>query len=199
VTASVPVAQPEPRTTAISGSLWTAGSVGLADDFKARRLGDILTVVIDEQASASKEAATATGRGSQLSAGIPKLLGLETGRAATWMDVSKLLSASTDTSYTGSGSTSRKENLSATMTAQVVRVQANGSLLIEGRRNVTVNNEDQIIVLEGTVRPRDISADNIVNSALIADARISYSGKGVVSDRQSPGWLMNVVDVVWPF
>jgi Flagellar basal body L-ring protein len=81
----------------------------------------------------------------------------------------------------------------------VVDVIPNGNLLIEGRRNVKVNNEDQVIVLTGTVRGRDISADNTVNSALIADARISYSGKGVISDRQKPGWLMNVLDKVWPF
>ncbi len=81
----------------------------------------------------------------------------------------------------------------------MVDVLANGNLLIEGRRNVKVNNEDQIIVLEGTVRPKDISAENMVNSAQIADARITYSGKGIISDRQKPGWLMNIVDYVWPF
>jgi flagellar L-ring protein precursor FlgH len=62
-----------------------------------------------------------------------------------------------------------------------------------------VNHEDQIIILEGTVRPRDISPDNVISSALIADARITYSGKGVVSDRQRPGWLLNALDYVWPF
>jgi flagellar L-ring protein precursor FlgH len=78
-------------------------------------------------------------------------------------------------------------------------VLPNGNFLIEGRRNVKVNHEDQIIVLEGTVRPRDITADNLVNSSLIADARITYSGKGVISDRQRPGWLMNALDFAWPF
>ena len=101
--------------------------------------------------------------------------------------MSKLLNANTSSKYDGSGSTTRKENLNATITARVVDVLANGNLLIEGRRNVMVNHEDQIIVLEGTVRPKDISADNLVNSAQIADARITYSGKGIVSDRQQSG------------
>jgi flagellar L-ring protein precursor FlgH len=171
------------------------------DDFKARTRGDTVTVVIAEQASASKEATTGTSRKTAVSAGIPNLLGLETNMTGikNWMDLSNLLNASTNSTYDGSGSTTRKENLSATITARVIDVLPNGNLLIEGRRNVMVNHEDQLIVLDGTVRPRDISPDNTVNSAMIADARITYSGKGIISDRQQPGWLMSIVDKVWPF
>jgi flagellar L-ring protein precursor FlgH len=115
------------------------------------------------------------------------------------MDLSKLLNANVSSKFEGSGSTTRKENLNATITAQVVDVLANGNLLIEGRRSVMVNNEDQIILLEGIVRPQDISANNIVYSAQIADARITYTGKGIISERQRPGWLMNILDYVWPF
>ncbi len=184
-----------------SGSLWQANSGGLVEDFKARMRGDTVTVVVTESASASKEATTSTARTTALSAGIPNLMGLETNMTGikNWMDLNKLLSADTSSKYDGSGSTTRKENLNATITARVVDVLANGNLLIEGRRNVKVNNEEQIIILEGTVRPRDISPDNIVYSAQIADARITYSGKGIVSDRQSPGWLTNIIDKVWPF
>jgi len=104
-----------------------------------------------------------------------------------------------DSKYGGSGSTSRQETLNATVSAKVIDVLTNGNLMIEGRRNVRVNNEDQIIIIEGTVRPADIGPNNVVNSIYIADARISYSGKGILSDRQSPGWLMNIVDKLWPF
>lgn len=191
----------KPRPNYTSGSLWQASSGGLVEDFKARTRGDTVTVVITETASASKEATTSTARTTALSAGVPNFMGLETNMTGikNWMDLSKLLTADTSSKYDGSGSTTRKENLNATITARVVDVLANGNLLIEGRRNVMVNHEDQIIVLEGTVRPKDISPDNIVNSAQIADARITYSGKGIVSDRQQPGWLMNIVDKVWPF
>ncbi len=190
---------PAPQMNYASGSLWQASSVGLAEDLKARRRGDIVTVVISEQASASKQASTGTQRGSSISAGIPKLLGLETTGIKNWADLSQLLSASYGSKFEGSGSTSRQETLQATISAKVVDVIPNGNLMIEGRRNVRVNNEDQIIVLTGTVRSRDITPDNTISSALVADARIAYSGKGVISDRQSPGWLLNVMDKVWPF
>lgn len=190
---------PAPQMNYASGSLWQASSTGLAEDLKARRRGDIVTVVISENASASKKAATATSRDSSISAGIPKLLGLETTGIKNWADLAKLLSASYGSSFDGAGSTSRQETLQATISAKVVDVVPNGNLLIEGRRNVRVNNEDQIIVLTGTVRGRDISADNTINSALVADAQIAYSGKGIISDRQKPGWLLNVFDKVWPF
>jgi flagellar L-ring protein precursor FlgH len=72
-------------------------------------------------------------------------------------------------------------------------------MIIEGNREVRVNNENQIITLTGMVRPRDISSDNMILSTYIADARISYSGSGIVNDRQKPGWLSRILDVIWPF
>ena len=184
-----------------SGSIWQAASTGITEDFKARRLGDIITIVISEVASASKEANTDTKRASTVNAGIPNFMGLETvGLLKNNIgDLSKLINASVDSTFQGSGSTSRKENLYATISARVVDVISNGNLMIEGRRNVKVNNEEQEIVLEGIVRPRDIAADNTVNSIYVADAKITYSGRGIISDRQSPGWLMNIVDKLWPF
>ncbi|WP_298266749.1 flagellar basal body L-ring protein FlgH [Geobacter sp.] len=192
-----------PQPTYANGSIWQAASGGLAEDLKARKKGDILTVVIVENASASKEATTDTERKANVSASVPYLLGLEKSatlfQQLTRADPNNLVGASTASKYQGSGATTRKENLTATMSAKIVDVLPNGNFMIEGRRNVKVNNEDQIIILEGTVRPRDISSDNTVSSALIADARITYAGKGVISDRQRPGWLMNILDYIWPF
>ena len=189
----------KPQLSYASGSLWQASSTGLADDLKARNRGDIVTVVISENASASKQASTATSRASTLSAGMPNLLGLEKTPIKGWMDLANLLNASFATKFDGSGSTSRQETLQATISTKVVDVLPNGNLNIEGRRNVKVNNEDQIIVLTGTVRSRDVSSENTISSSLIADARINYSGKGIISERQKPGWLMNALDAVWPF
>ncbi|HEY5512514.1 MAG TPA: flagellar basal body L-ring protein FlgH [Geomonas sp.] len=189
----------KPQPSYATGSLWQASSTGLAEDLKARRRGDIITVVISEQASASKQASTGTKRGTSMSAGMPNLLGLEKTPLKSWVDLDKLLNLSFDSKFDGSGTTSRQENLQATISAKVVEVIGNGNFLIEGRRNVKVNNEDQVIVLTGMVRSRDVSADNTISSALIADAKITYSGKGIISDRQKPGWLMNVLDAVWPF
>lgn len=194
---------PTPRPVAdySNGSIWQATSGGLTDDLKARRRGDIITIVISETASASKEAKTGTSRDSSVGAGIPNLMGLETSGFVknNFSDLANLIKANANTSFKGSGSTSRQENLKATITARVIDVQSNGNLMIEGRRNIKVNEEDQIIVLEGTVRSRDIAPDNTVNSIFVADARISYSGRGIISDQQSPGWLMNIFNKIWPF
>lgn len=190
-----------PQADYSNGSIWQAHSMGLTDDFKARRKGDIVTIVITETASASKEAKTDTSRNSTINAGIPNFMGLEQAGIIknNFADLSKLINANVESTYAGAGSTSRKESLNATISAKVIDVLPNNNLLIEGRRNVRVNHEDQIIIVEGTVRPTDIGPDNVVNSIYIADARISYAGKGIISDRQKPGWLMNIVDKLWPF
>jgi len=190
-----------PQADYSTGSIWQASSVSLTENAKARRKGDILTIVITEVASASKAAKTDTSRSSSVNAGIPNFMGLEKAGIISnnLGDLSKLINASVDSKSGGSGSTSRQETLNATISAKVIDVLPNGNLLIEGRRNVKVNNEDQIIVIEGTVRPTDIDQTNSVNSIYVADAKINYSGKGIISDRQSPGWLMNLVDKLWPF
>ena len=194
--------QLKPATPSYSnGSIWQTASIPLAEDGKARRLGDIVTIVITENATASKQATTATGRSSEISAGIPNMLGLEGSSILTknFADLSNLINASASSNFDGSGSTTRKESLSATITAKVVDVLPNSNLLIEGRRNVKVNNEDQIVTVKGTIRQRDITAENTINSIYVADAQITYSGEGIISDRQKPGWLMNVIDKLWPF
>ena len=192
---------PRPHNDYSTGSIWQAHSTGLMEDLKARRIGDIVTIVITETASASKEATTDTARSSTVNAGIPNFLGLEQAGIIknNFADLSKLINADVSSKFTGSGTTSRKETLNATISAKVIDVLPNSNLLIEGRRNVKVNNEDQIIIVEGTVRPADIGPDNVVNSIYVADARIQYAGKGIISDRQKPGWLMNAVDKLWPF
>jgi flagellar L-ring protein precursor FlgH len=191
---------PPPQADYSRGSLWQGDSRSLVEDHKARRRGDTITILIVESASASKQASTDTSRSNSASAGIPNLLGLETSKKVTsWADLSNLINASYDSKFAGSGSTSRKESLTATISAKVMTVLPNGNLQIEGRRNVKVNNEDQSIKVEGTVRPRDIAADNTISSSLIADAQITYAGKGVISDQQSPGWLSTILNKIWPF
>jgi flagellar L-ring protein precursor FlgH len=193
----------QPRAIAdySSGSIWQSNSANLTDDMKARRRGDTVTIVISETASASKEAKTATSRASSMTAGIPTLMGVEQAPIIKKYlnDLATLISEKNESAFSGSGSTSRQENLKATITARVIDVLPNGNLMIEGRRNIKVNDEDQIIILEGTIRSRDIAPDNTVNSIYVADARINYSGRGIISDRQSPGWLMNILDKIWPF
>lgn len=194
-----PMALPmEPTTT---GSLWTETQGSLFYDLKARNVGDIVTVAIYEKASASKEASTATGRDSSASADITKFFGLETNltNLNSSLDPTNLIDVGYKNDFTGTGKTSRKEDLIATLTTRVVEVLPNGNLRIAGGKTVTVNNEDQIIRLAGIIRPADISPTNIVDSQHILDANIEYTGNGVISDKQKPGWMVRILDNVWPF
>jgi flagellar L-ring protein FlgH len=190
---------PAPQVSYANGSIWQAGSVSPVEDFKARKRGDIVTVVIVEQASASKQATTGTKRASDITASIPNFMGIETTALADKLNLNALIKASTKSEFDGDGTTTRKDALNATISARVTDVLPNGDLKIEGSRSVTVNNEDQIIILKGTVRQKDINQENMVSSSQIADARITYSGNGIISDRQQPGWLFNFVDKIWPF
>ncbi len=192
------VSEPAPPQT--PGSLWSESRGGMFADIKGRTVGDIITVVIVENASASKEATTETDRSSSMSAGITGLLGLERsiGRA-TGMNPSSLVSASTTNDFEGSGKTERKEELAATLTTQVIEMLPNGNLRIEGNKTVTVNNEMQIVKLSGIVRQADVSPRNLVDSKNILNARIAYVGEGVISDKQQQGWLVRGLDKVWPF
>jgi len=99
----------------------------------------------------------------------------------------------------GEGKTKRDGILKGRMTARVTQVLDNGHLMIEGRRLVSVNAEDQYMILTGVIRPEDITSDNLILSQYIADARIIYTGRGVVDDKMRPGWLTRVIDWVWPF
>jgi len=194
------ITEPTPPQTA--GSLWTESRGGMFVDMKGRTVGDIITVVIIENASASKEATTETDRKSTMSAGITNIFGLEKyisqlGNSA--IDPTALVNASTTNDFEGGGKTERKENLVATLTTQVVEVLPNDNLKIEGNKTVTVNNEMQIVKLSGIVRSADVSPRNIVDSKNILNARIAYVGEGVISDKQQQGWLVRALDQVWPF
>nr|WP_320009540.1 flagellar basal body L-ring protein FlgH [uncultured Desulfobulbus sp.] len=200
---------PEPLEEPVSGeaqpqspgTLWNGDEGNWLADIKARRLGDIVTVIIAEEASASKNATTATDRTSSISAGISNFFGLENSIANRNANItpSSLLNASSSNGFAGTGTTTRTENLAATLTTQVIKVYPNGNLKIRGGKSVTVNNENQIIYLTGIVRSYDVTADNTVDSSNILNAQITYTGKGAISDKQKPGWLMRIFDHTWPF
>ncbi|MCL1980706.1 MAG: flagellar basal body L-ring protein FlgH [Proteobacteria bacterium] len=191
------VANPRPQSP---GTLWNGDEGSWLADVKARRVGDIITVTIREQATASKQATTDTSRGSGISAGISTFFGLEQNvQDSTNINPSSMIGSNSSDSFSGKGQTTRSENLTATLTTQVVEVYPNGNLKIRGGKSVAVNNENQIIYLTGIVRPFDVTSDNTVDSGSILNAQITYTGKGIVSDKQKPGWLMRIFDSTWPF
>ena len=195
--------QPAEEPQKEAGSLWQETNSSMFSDRKARDIGDIVTVIISEQASASKEATTSSSRSSNMSASIPNFFGVESDKlwanAHNPVDLQNIVNADFSNGFDGNGSTTRKEDLSAFLTTQVVGRYPNGQLKIRGGKEVMVNNEMQIIYLTGIIRPVDITSANTVNSTKILNARISYTGKGAISDKQRPGWAMRVLDNVWPF
>lgn len=188
-----------------AGSLW-AGETSrnsLFVDTRARGVGDIVTIRVSENSKGSKSAATDTSRKSSTAAGITDFFG-----ASQDLGLDKLyggvgfrpsVAADSSSSFKGDGNTSRSSLLEADITARVIEVLPNGNLSIEGRREIVVNNEEQIMVLGGVIRPEDISSSNTVLSTYIADARIEYTGEGILADKQSPGWFTRILDKVWPF
>ena len=184
------------------GSLWPGEQHSLFADHKARTIGDVVTITISEKASASKQASTSTDRTSSMTAGIPHLFGFENSKWLTEhpkLDITNLVEANFANNFEGSGTTVRKEDLIASLTAQVVDVYANGNLKIRGGKEIQVNDETQVIFMTGIIRPTDIMANNTVDSKHVLNAKISYTGKGAISDKQKPGWLMRSLDNVWPF
>lgn len=191
------------NSTREAGSLWQGNKGSMFADRKARNIGDIVTVIILEEASATKQATTSTSRTTNMSASIPNFFGFENDKywanAHNPIDLSNLVNADFSNGFDGNGTTSRNEELNAYLTTQVVGMYPNGQLKIRGGKEVMVNNEVQIIYLTGIIRPVDITAANTVNSSKILNARISYTGKGSISDKQSPGWMMRILDNIWPF
>jgi flagellar L-ring protein FlgH len=170
-------------------------------DHKARHVGDIVTIHIVENTTADNKASTTTDRNSNLSAGITGLFNMENKFASAnpFFNPFSSVSGSIGSKFAGTGETKRSGALTAYMTARVVDILPNGNLVIEGNREVRVNADNQLITLTGIIRPADVSADNVIQSTYIADARIAYSGKGVLDERQRPGWFTRVLDSIWPF
>ena len=188
------------------GSLWSTQSRygSLFGDTKARNVNDILTVNIVETTDVSSDASTQLSSSGSTESGItsffgsPMSFGLDNlyGKDDPF-DPS--IATEAENKYNGSGSTARKHKFLTTLSARVINVFPNGNMLIKGNREITVNREKQKIFLVGLVRPEDVSAQNVVLSTAIADAKISVTGKGVVSEEQSPGFGSRMYEWLWPF
>jgi flagellar L-ring protein precursor FlgH len=168
---------------------------------KARSVGDIVTIKIVESSKASNSASTNTGKSSAFSLGLDKFLGLENDypKPDSAFNPFSSIAGSMNSKFDGKGATSRSGDLTAYITAKVVNVLPNGNLAIAGSRDITVNNEKQLILLTGTIRQRDISSENIILSTYISDAQISYNGTGDVNNTQRQGWLTRFINIISPF
>jgi len=187
-------------------SLWMeSGAKGsLFLDYKGRHIGDIIIVNIVEKSSASNSNSTSTSRSQSKESTLTSLLGLPLD-----MGISNVLgsgnplnmdnSLESSDSFSGSGSKSKSDTIQGTIAARVTQVLPSGNLVIEGHREIIVDQEKQMITLSGIVRQKDIDSANTVQSTSIADAKIAYSGQGLLSDSNKPGWLMTLLNWILPF
>lgn len=181
---------------ASDGSLWSEDKpqAFLFNDFKASRVGDIVTIRIVESSKGNKNASTKTEKDSSISTSISAFFGMSSDKLSQGS-----VGAETSEKHDGAGSTSRSSQVTAIITAKVIDILPNGNLFIDGRREVIVNNETQLISINGIVRPEDIGPNNTVLSTYIADAKVTYTGTGVIADKQRVGWFVRLIDFIWPF
>lgn len=201
---------PLPTTPAENpGSLFDSGQNRmLFDDDRARRVGDIVLVRITESATGEHDADTKAERKSNHNLNVTSFFGANSigalpfggsGYGLNGPTGGNLLDTSGDSKIDSTGKTKRTADLTATVGVRVISVQPGGLLEVEGARQMRINEENQILVVKGLLRSRDIGPDNAVTSDRLANATIEFYGEGVLADKQRPGWLSRVLDNIWPF
>jgi len=199
----VQMPMPTPRQAIFSdNSLWRTGSRSFFKDQRARQRGDILTVLVDVTDSAEVQNTTKRSRAASEDLGTVGSVGakvLNVIGAGSVANPGSLVDMTSSNSTQGEGSINRRESLTTKVAAVVTQVLPNGNLVIEGRQEIRVNFEVRELIVAGIVRPADISARNTISSTKIAEARISYGGRGQISDVQQPRYGQQVLDVLLPF
>ncbi len=198
-----PVQMPMPKPETVSyapNSLWRNGSRAFFKDQRAHQVGDLLTVTVNitDQANFANE--TQRSRSAKEDSGITDFLGSKTlGTQAQKVLPGRLLTANSSASSDGKGTIQRSESLTTNVAAVVTQVLPNGNLVVEGKQEIRVNYEVRELIVAGIVRPEDIQSDNTIDSSKIAQARISYGGRGQISDVQQPRYGQQVMDILLPF
>ena len=183
-------------------SLWGGDRQTFFKDQRANNIGDILTVMIDIDDEAELENETERTRTSGENVELPNALGFENKlieALPAGAVAANLVDASADSNFSGEGSVEREEQISVQMAATVTQILPNGNMVIQGRQEVRVNFEKRILQLAGVIRPEDITTDNSISYDRIAEARISYGGKGQITDVQQPRYGQQVYDILFPF
>ena len=194
--------QDDNDTTRNKNSLWREGTRTFFRDQRARRVGDILKVSIDINDNVNMDNKTEHIRSNTSQDGITNLFGLESAKIKSVFKgatPASLINLSGKDDIVGEGKISRSEAVKTQIAAMVTQILPNGNLVIQGHQEVRVNFELREVKVEGIVRPEDITSENIINSDLIAEARISYGGRGNISNLQQPRYGNQVLDVINPF
>jgi flagellar L-ring protein precursor FlgH len=192
---------PKPETVSYNpNSLWRNGSRAFFKDQRAHQIGDLMTVTVNitDQANFANE--TQRSRKNQEDSGVTDFIGSKLlGTEAQKILPGRILTADGSASSDGKGSIQRAETLVTNIAAVVTQVLPNGNLVVEGKQEIRVNFEVRELIVAGIVRPEDIQSDNTIDSSKIAQARISYGGRGQVTDVQQPRYGQQVMDVLLPF
>lgn len=201
-----PVRMPMPEPIADTyqpNSLYRTSAKGFFKDERAHRIGDILTVIVTISDSAKINNQTQRSRNSTNTAGMGGLFGATFSsvmdNTQLTVDPATAIDFNSGIRDTGNGSVNRQENLETSVAAVVTQVLPNGNLVIEGRQEVRVNFEVRDLIVTGIVRPSDIQANNTIPSSKIAEARISYGGRGQITDMQQSRYGQQVMDAILPF
>jgi len=183
---------PTPRT---DGAIFQQGQqIELFADLKARRVGDVLTIRLTETTQASKSAVTKTAKTTAVNNTGPTVFGRTITASGVPIFTTTLNGAD---SFDGEGSSTQANSLAGSLTVTVMEVQSNGNLVVQGDKTLKLNQGDEFVHVSGVVRRADISTDNTVTSDKVADAHISYSGKGVINSSNSMGWLARFFNSVF--
>lgn len=180
------------------GSLYSSRSHGLFENDRARRVGDVVEVIVDEADSGSHDANSqlkTSNAGSVDQSGILDLLK----KAAPGVDLKALLSFASQSNYQGQGQIQKNGKLTAHLSVRVKKVLPNSDLFVEGTKVIMVGAEEHHVYVSGVVRPQDIALDGTVPSSRVADAEIEFTGRGDVNDTQRPGWFSRLLKKFWPF
>ena len=192
-----PPAQDLAASAPSDGSIYHDGQgMELFTDPRAHRAGDILTVVLVESTQATKKSATSTSKGDKASIKSPTLLGKTLSLGGRVADIG----LDGERTFDGAGSSSQSNQLTGQITVTVAQRMSNGNLLVRGEKWLTINQGQELVRISGIVRPQDIGQDNTVPSTRVADARISYTGRGTLADANTRGWLSRFFNSKWmPF
>jgi flagellar L-ring protein precursor FlgH len=199
---TMPQPQPAAYEQGAPNSLWRTGSRSFFNDQRASRIGDIITVQIEIDDSAELSNSSNRQREASTSAGVSNFFGLETVAGQIFnnaFDPSNLISADADSEHRGTGAINREEKIELTVAAVIVDRLPNGNLVLAGRQEVRINGELRELTVSGIIRPEDVTAANTINQTQIAEARISYGGRGQISAVQRPGWGQRLGDAITPW
>jgi len=183
------------------GSIYSEAQPGFLEDTRALRVGDIVLIRINEHADAEGGATTNLSKSTSREASMQSLLGLVPAIQKAYPDIdpTKLLSMASESDFSGEGTTQRAGSLRGTIGVHVKQELPNGDLYVEGTKVVMINHEEYHLYISGVLRPPDIAPDNSVDSALIADARVEFTGRGDIDDQVERGWFTKILDFINPF